>query len=368
MRTFTNRYWILLLALVVSLAVAIACGDDDDADDDDDDDTYGDDDDYTGGGDYDDWINALPDPDTLELTLPGSEIVPQTLGEIAKYYIETVQMTRNTNDEMLAFLSIIDEIFSYDPTTVDGDTATWGPVDGTGLEATDWRFTMTKLGENQFTYTADWRPKNSDDDADFVAIWEGEVTDADTTQRRGIGSYTLHFTVAKGLDPTVEGTGDITVVYDTLTAGRNIQLQYADWLPDDLFEPVNGTYDYAEHADGSGDFLFDVWADIHFEDWGDQLPDAEHMWFFTRWQADGVGRCDVSITDGEIPDMHELFPDEVPFDLERLNVSECWDDGFGRVYFGEEIVTDTGNTYPIGSTMEGDEAACGFTRQLPVID
>jgi len=66
--------------------------------------------------------------------------------------------------------------------------------------------------------------------------------------------------------------------------------------------------------------------------------------------------------------MHELLPDQVPFALDQVNLSECWDDGFGRVYFAEELVAASGTTYVIQDTLEGDEADCGFTRDLPAVE
>ncbi|MDP8225104.1 MAG: hypothetical protein P9L99_17215 [Candidatus Lernaella stagnicola] len=368
MQLINRKSMIWCLILVMPLVFAWACGGDDEADDDDDDDTYpgSGDDDIPGG--YEDFIGALPDKETMTLTLPGDEkITPQALGELAEFYDDTVDMTRETNEYILWFLSIIDEIASYPPTTFDGTTAVWGPVDGTGLEAHDWKFTMVSTGGDSYTYHLDWRPKNSNDDEDFIVVWDGNIEESADTERRGIGTYDVDFDAAYALDPTVNLSGGIEVAYDTLTTGRSIQITYINLLDleEDDAQPVNGTYDYLENADGSGEFLFDVWADVNFEEYhGAQYADVEHFWFNTRWQTDGPGRCDVAVTDGDLPAMNDDYPG-VP-EIVQVNFSECWDDGFLRVYYYDELLDEEGGAWPLN--QEGVESSCVFDQQLPVVN
>jgi len=226
MQAFVKQKLLWMIVLILPCAVALyACGGDDDDDDDNDDDdhVYAGDDDETNG--YQNFLNALPDPDNLKLTIPGSDKMGKALGELAKYYDETVDITRLTNDWIFYFLSVIDEITSYDPTSFDGVTAIWGPVEAEGLEAVDWQFTMVQRESGGYDYLCDWRDKDSTEE-DWQTVWSGAVEASSSTERRGIGNYTLDFTTARSLDPTVDHIGVIEVVYDTLTAGRVITVEY----------------------------------------------------------------------------------------------------------------------------------------------
>jgi hypothetical protein len=362
MQTLHKRILFLFLALLLTFVLAAACGSDDEQDDDDDDDTFGDDDD---NGPQNDFLDALPDAESLALRLPGTE--EKALGELAKFYDDTVDMTRDTNEWILYFLSIIDEIASYPPTTFDGTTSVWGPVEGTGLEAYDWKFTMTELAGGSYQYQLEWRPKNETGDDAFVVIWEGFIEESSSTERRGIGSYRLDYTAANAIDPTIDFTGEIEVEYDTLTGGRRIDVEYLDFLGEEIIEPVNGTYHYFENDDGSGVFLFDVLADIHHDEYGGaQFGAAEHFWFNTRWTSGGAGRCDVVVTGGDLADMPEgLGWGE--FDIEQVNLAECWGDDFLRGFYTEEFVLSVGGPVIPEGYPEGDEGTCAFTEELPSI-
>jgi hypothetical protein len=352
--------WLWLALLVIVPALAAACVGIDEMDSDSTDDDQAADDDAANDG-WQDFLAALPTEATLKLTLPGAdEAQTLTLGETAEFYLETLDITSDTNEWILYFLSIIDRITDYPPTSFDGTTAIWGPVEATGLDPVDWRFIMEQRFDGGYDYHADWRAKNDTGDEDWVTIWEGSVEESGSTAQHSVGRYAIDFTAAFELDPTTDATGKLDVDYDTLTGVRRIDIGYLNFLPEDAIEPANGTYHYVEQTDGSGVFEFDIWADINWDDYhGSQYAAAEHMWFNTQWQAAGAGRCDVIVTDGDVPD--------IIADLVQINMSECWDSDFGRVYFYEELVYQGGGVWPVDDKIEGDENDCVFEQEQPTL-
>jgi len=360
LKLFSIWWWIILIVMPLS----ISCGGGDSEKTADDDAAFGDDDfaaDDDQDGALEDYLNAIPDPESLMLMLPGSNLTQtQTLGELAEYYAETVDFTTDVNYYILEMLSVIDQITIYNPTSFDGATITWGPWQESGLAAVTERFIITNVEGNHYEYHLDWRDKDSEDEADWVVIWQGSV-DADTeTERRGVGLFTIDYAAAKELDPPrVDALGTIEVDYDTLTDGRRIDIEFVEFLPDDEETPINGFYNYHEHADLTGKFTFDAWVDLEGADGPDGL--FEHLWFNTRWEGGGNGRTDIIATDGGIP----FMPLGGALTAEQINISECWDDQFLRVYYFEEIICDDGTQIP--GLVEGDPNDCTLEEQQPVI-
>jgi hypothetical protein len=305
--------------------------------------------------DWEEYRDALPDVDSMTLSLPESG--GKGLGDLAVYYEYTVDFTREVNEHVLMFLSWIDEITSYPPSDQDGDTLIWGPWHSDGLSPVDAVFAMTKVGERTYDYVLSWRPKDTDDA--WTPIWTGHVVAKTDTARRGVGDFAADFTAAKSLDPTIDSTGQVAITYDTFTDGREIEVQYVEFYNDndDMAGPVNGVYAYHNHADNTGEFLFDWGLDIHWDQYhGTQYAQFEHGWFNTRWQGNGAGRADVVVTGGDLPDL-------VP-PIARIDLSECWGSDFLRDYYGQSFVPEEGAPYEY---EEGDEASCVFDPAMPQI-
>ena len=348
-----TTYVLLVLALGLAALLAVGCGGakDEEGNQSGDDDGSGDDDNYPPG--YDDFLNAIPDPETLRLTLPGSDkAATLTLGEMATYYEETVDLTRDVNYYIYDLLGAIDEITSYPPTTFDGETAVWGPWDNGGLSPVDARFTMTNVSGQHFDFVWEWRDKDLSGEEDWVVIWDGEVEASESTQRRGVGNFHFDYWALDSLDPTWDVSGEINVDYDTLIDGRRIDIEFLDFVGEEDDEPLDGVYKYHEHADLTGEFLFDVWANISEEP---EDTAEEHLWFNTRWNPDGDGRCDVRFTDGDLP------ANDPPLDW--ATASECWDHDFARVYYVEQVKLTGGGTYT--TAEEGEANDCTFEEQIP---
>jgi len=350
------RKWLIILAVEIALVLSgllwISCGAGDEGDDDFHD--WGDD-----ADDLQDFLDAIPDPESLRLTLPASD--SKGLDELAWLYEETVDFTRNVNGNVLMVLSWIDEITSYPPSAHEDDTYTWGPWRGSGLSMIELKFEMTRVSGQHFTYTLYGRPKDSDDP--WTKLWWGEVEASVETQRRGIGTFTIDFDALHGIDPTEDYAGSVIVDYDTVTDGREIDVTYVEFVGEGNpnAEPISGTYEYHDHADHHGEFLFDALIDIHYEEHhGDQYGEREHLYFNTRWQGNGAGRSDVVATGGDLPDI-EIGGSPV----ERYLISECWGDDFLRDYFCTIAITEDDSEYTVEE--EGDPGSCVFSEDMPDI-
>jgi len=359
-----RNHWLWLLLLASALLFAGCGGDDDDDDitddfdDDDDDDDGGDDDD--DADDYQDFLDALPDPESLLLRLPGQDEKSKAVGDTPELYEFTVDRAMDVNDYLLAVLSVIDEITSFSPSSFDGTTLIWGPWKESGLSMVFERFVMTNIEGNSFTYTYEWRDKNSTDENDWVAIWQGEVEASATTQRRGVGSFTIDYSAGKELWPQrIDATGSIAVEYNTLV-GRQLEMEIVDFLPDDLTIPLDGDYRYEEEVSLEGVFEFDAMVDLEDDEdqWTIGTDVAEHFWVVTQWNAAGTGRGDLIVNEGNIP---EITYEE--WTAEEVTLAECWNDQFALVYVLNELLWDSGYTTILEE--DGDVNDCSFAQLLP---
>ena len=345
---------VVYLAAFALFAVAFACGS---GDDESDDGGSG-----IGGDDLDEFLSAIPDEDGLTLSLPESDSTAKAgLGELAVFYDQTVDFTRDVNENVLMFLSWIDEITSYPPTREIENGYEWGPWRASGLSPVDGKFWMTRVEGSTYDYALQWRPKDSDDA--WTDIWVGRVVASTDTARRGTGNYSVDFTAAKALDPTTDPEGVVRIVYDTITDGREIAVTYVDFIDesDGMTEPINAEYFYHSHADLTGSFQFEWDLDIHDDEYhGSQYAALEHAWFNTRWQDGGSGRADVVVTGGDLPDI-EVFDETI----DRLVFAECWGGDFLRDYYRHTVYLENTGAYDVEE--QGEESECVFDEEVPSI-
>ena len=320
------------------------------------------------GDDYEfEYFYAIPSEESLRLEVPGAhydsdDYGSKAVGDQAKYYKETVQHTRDVNAHILGMLSVIDEITGYPYTERSGDTFTWGPWQDSGLDQAQGRFILEHLGGNTFDYLFQWRPKDSNSEGDWVTVWEGHVETSVDTARRGVGYFSIDFDAASQIDWTVEERGQIVSEYDTISDGREINLEFVNFIDDaddEDAQAVNAEYFYHNRDDNSGYFLYEWYLDIYAEDAGDDQ--IEHAWFNTRWQSDGAGRTDAVIGEGDIADL-EPIPG---IGVDSFHTTECWGSDYLRTYYAEGAELDNGSDFTDPDKIEGSESDCVFDEELP---
>jgi hypothetical protein len=313
--------------------------------------------------------SALPSPDDVELRVPSSDPIPNGLrvGETARFYSETYNITRHINGTVYVILSILGDVVVFPPTSqTDDGEAVWGPYTP-ALEPATYKLTASEIGENEYEYRLEARPRTSTSEDDWVDIIVGEAYPEGTG--KGHGSFTLDWSAMSALNPNLSVEGEMRVEYDHRELSwRDVEVVFTDFR--DLAEnpsgdAINGRYRYRENDDTSGDFQFAVVANLHDASEGRPLP--EHLRIRSRWQASGSGRSDVRVESEEIAADLELY---LGLDQDYVELSECWDDGFLRVWYDESPVAltpDDGTPDPVtyDGPGQGDPADCVFDDTEP---
>jgi hypothetical protein len=255
-------------------------------------------------------------------------------------------------------------------TKVEGDTYTWGPSTPSGLERTAWRFTAVKLAEDHWTFHLDGRPKSSSSDADWKVVYDGDVTKGAQNPHRGHGSLNLYFdnaqvvaakTCGNGNDDVLEGRAAITFAADA--EPKTVTVDFTDFRNTcDANSPTRqpARYAYREATDGAGDFQFTAHGNIHKAN--ENKPAIEKLTMRSRWQADGAGRSDVAVGEGDIP--VDLAAASIVGN--SVIVTECWDALFNVAYQTTEPTDLPQGLKDAIRPTEGNAASCAFTQaELP---
>jgi hypothetical protein len=261
---------------------------------------------------------ALPTAQDVEIKLPeASSAKPgaAVLGELAPWYVVTRNVTRHLNGSTAWVLIVVHTVVQFPPTTVDGDTYTWGPWDGSALDPARYRLVVTELADGTYDWSLDGQSKTQAD-AEFEVVISGNAVPG-ATEGTGSGDFTIDFDAAERVNPVDnDARGVVTINYDL--AARHLDMGIATVEERDGVEvPVSYDYEYTEAADRSGDMVFAVHADT--EDEGALAEDAVIR---SRWLSDGAGRADIRLSSGDLADV-------------VVTASECWDAGFGRVYYSD---------------------------------
>jgi hypothetical protein len=280
---------------------------------------------------------ALPTAEGISIKVPGQAAAATfAIGDVAEYYRVTRDVSRTLNGGAAWVLILVHAVVQYPPTTVDGNTYTWGPGSN-ALDPADWRLTVIDNLDGTYDWQLDGKNKT-----DPAAVWENVISGhavPGEVAYRGSGTFAIDFDAAERANPDEnDARGTVAVAYDlnnidgtpaTLTMA--IDTVQAD--ENGVDQPVSFDYAYAENQDGSGDLQFAIHGDL--DDPGSQFEDALIR---SRWLATGAGRGDAMVGGGDLGGI-------------TVTASECWDTTFRRVYY-----TDSVNWQP----TEGDPSACVF--------
>jgi hypothetical protein len=292
----------------------------------------------------DEFRNALPGQSDVEVKVPqegggaaGSHELA-LIGERAVLYQVTRDISRAVNGGTWILLKVLEAVVEYEPTTITESQATWGPHTP-ALSPLSWRMIVEKVGDGQFEFSLDARPKDGDDSM-WVAILSGNSHVVD--QHRSSGVLVAHCDDANALDPyEFHCTGLVTANWNVESEPRALTVSFRGWSDGDFYgEPIDADYSYLENDDQSGEFTFGATADLD-----DEGGAAEEILVTSRWDASGAGRGDAFASGGDIP-----------ADVD-VTITECWDRSFGRSYYTDSVGF---------AASEGDPAACTFSdAKLP---
>ena len=278
---------------------------------------------------------VLPTAENVKIKVPeGAASNLRAVGQLADYYVITRTISRDLNVSAAWVLGTVHLIVQFPPTSVDGDTYTWGPHSD-ALDPAEWRLQVTALADGSYDWTLDGRSKTVPGAGFEDLIWGNAVPGAQ--DNRGTGHFMMDFDAAERVNQVDnDGRGQVAVAYDLENRdGTSATLEMAidgyDTDAEGNDVPVHFDYGYAELDDGAGELQFAIHGDL--DDEGGLAEEAEIR---SSWLATGACRADVTARGGDLGDL-------------EVSATECWDTSFGRIYYG-----DSQEWMP----TEGDPAAC----------
>jgi hypothetical protein len=268
---------------------------------------------------------GLPSSESVKLNVPGSSGQALTGGQVRQglegeesgMYKLTRGATVIVNGSTVAVLKLIEEVVEHPPTSLEGNTAVWGPH-SQPLAKNAWRLTVTRVEPGVHDYVLEGRPK-ADEAAAFVTVLSGRHTtaqaeDGSFVRNFGSGSFTLDWDGARTLpehDGNV-GSADFTYSRTSASAEARVDVDFTRVKDSETQQVVDAAYRYRATPGSGGTFDFSVLKSL------DTQPANEKLTIRSRWEESGAGRSDVRAEGGDFAQQHTF--------------SECWDTAFSSVY------------------------------------
>lgn len=291
-----------------------------------------------GGGcvaqdDSDAFRDAVPQAADVALGVPGgsgtarqglTNATGATDPGTARYYQFTRDMAFAVDGTTAAILGGIWIIVHSPPTTIDATTAVWGPGQGNALDPAVYKFTVTEVGDAEYDYALEGRPKAG---GDFVAVLRGHGYGRSRAEHRS-GWFQWDNEAHRTLDPQrTRDTGTAKVTYDLRLAPAVIDVE---------LRPTHGWADIAvtHDAQGGGSLEISALTDVD----ASKATTLEDVHMASRWASSGAGRAAIEIANGDFP-----F---------AVTATECWSTSFTRVFYKDSVDFEP----PFG-----DVSACAIT-------
>ena len=261
------------------------------------------------------------------LTAGDATKVSALIGEQADSYNLTYAVTHIVNGATGAILILVKTIVSFPPTSVNGDTAVWGPS-YEPLEPNSWRLTVTRVEPHVFTWALDGKAKAADDSA-FVTVLSGTHTRAVNArgvpiENYGSGTFTVDWDMAQTLPKHDNAVGVATFTYSRLAPGAltTIDVDFKG-IKDDppATELYDAIYRYTATPGAGGELKYAAKRD-YYPDPHPSNSALEDFTIHSRWQETGAGRTDYQMTGGDV----------ATAGIAPVTVSECWDLSFLSQY------------------------------------
>lgn len=307
--------------------------------------------------DVDKFRQAIPEAKAVEVSGPesaqsktgaqsttlaeGDE--PWADGPWAKYYGFTRHVRQGVNGTASVILGSIWIIVNTQPTDVSDKEATWGPYTD-ALEPVTWRFRVTEVGDLEYDYKLEGRPKGSSSEADYRAVLSGKGWGRES-EKHGDGFFQIDLDTAKALDPFNHGddSGIVKITHDlppdiTSNLFSQPRTVTAEVTPSDSDEWF--TASSHSNEDGTGTLLVTAYADADDSD----LTQKENITIASQWTNQGAGRADIALSGGDVPSEYQ-----------NITAVECWDTDFYRVYYSDSVNYES---------TEGDVNLCAYSEPI----
>ncbi|MGH7281211.1 MAG: hypothetical protein ACRELY_06795 [Polyangiaceae bacterium] len=291
----------------------------------------------------DEYRDAIPQSGDVALAVPGSSQSSSTTssaaglriaggsgtGDLASYYLFTRDISAGVDWGTGAILVGVWAIVNQPATMISGNTATWGPGNG-ALDTANWRFVVTEVGDKEYDWELDGRPKASTNDADFKPVISGHGYGKSRPEHRS-GTFTIDNDEYKLLEPQFgHDTGTTKVTFDLRQYPAQIQVALRP-NPTTLGQ---NDISVIHNQDGSGEVDITGLDDISTNKDGN----LENVTILSRWQSSGAGRGDVQMSGGELS--------------ETVVASQCWSSSFAQTYYTDNVSYEP---------TSGDPSSCAFS-------
>jgi len=245
----------------------------------------------------------------------------------AQYYVFTRAITDVVDVGSAMILGSVWAVVHSPPTSLSAHAAVWGPS-GDALSPVVWRFTVNEVGDHEYDYALEGRPKGSISDADYRVVLRGHGFGKERAEHRS-GWFQGDADAFRALDPsraTDNGTTKITYDLRALPATLDAEIHHTDGSGDASIKVTH-------EAGGGGAVDIGALADVSTPKDGT----LENVTLHSRWNGTGAGRADARFTSANA----QL----------TVDATECWSSTFQRVYY-----EDSANTQP----STGAAASCAF--------
>jgi hypothetical protein len=282
----------------------------------------------------DDFRDGVPSSDQVTMKVPGStnKLSAQALeGETAGMYALTRVVTLVVNGGGAAVLLLVEKITDYDPTTITGNVAVWGPYTD-ALSPNTYKFTVTRNKQDDHSYVLEAKGKNEGDDK-FRVILSG--SHVNTGKNLGSGTFLLDWNKIQELPEHGKEVGTAQYTYSHKTAADPIVIdaiftQVKDEKTGKL-QDIN--YKYNAKPGSGGAFEFKVTNNV------DNKGVPETVAVKSRWNEAGDGRSDAKAAGGDLQT--------------EATFSECWDSNFASKFLVMSFAPTSG---------WGKDSACTFAN------
>jgi hypothetical protein len=250
------------------------------------------------------------------------------IGQIADFWVVTRVTSEHLNGRVGSLLDTLGRIIQRPPTIVEENRAVWGPFTPV-LSPVNYRLIIERVSPGEYAHRLDGRPRNAGEEEAFVPVVAGAAS-----PRRQAGTFSVDLDRLHLLDPVgTPQTGSIGFGFE-IAPQRSIIRIHLENLAEPHAQAVSAEYVYVQLVDGSGDFAF-----VADSSWSSAISsDLQGARVRSRWMPSGAGRADA----------HVSQPTE-------RDITECWDENFGRVFFTARP-----------GYSEGDPARCVY-REPPAI-
>lgn len=283
---------------------------------------------------------ALPHQEEVALRVPGTNgtastsqalriattpVEGQGVAGNAKYYQLTRDLTAGVDWATAVILGGIWAIVHTPPTTLEDKRAVWGPGAANALEPAVWRFTVTEVGDAEYDYVLEGQPKQG---GDWLPVLNGHGYGKSRAEHKQ-GWFVANNDNYRTLEPTRGkdyGTTKITFDLKQLPATILAELRPGD---------ARGWVDLKVTHDVGGAGSIDIKGTGDLDQ--SKATKMEDLEILSRWAADGAGRADASLANGDMP--------------LTVDATECWSSTFARVYYKDTVDFEPAT---------GDVASCKF--------